>query len=190
MRPYVAIDIETTGLDPDTCQVLEIGAVIHDPAKPLLECPTFRACVKHDVITGSPRALEMNAPLLEEIGDGGGESEDYACERFLDWLKDHLPIGSLNENGDLSENYLHALGKNVGTFDLVFLSKMKTWPSWLFHYRSLDVGSMYSQPEGIKSLGAIEKEIAEEFMIPGEPHEALYDAFVALALARNFWQTP
>ena len=26
--PYVSIDIETTGLDPETCQILEIGAVL------------------------------------------------------------------------------------------------------------------------------------------------------------------
>jgi oligoribonuclease (3'-5' exoribonuclease) len=182
MRPYVSIDIETTGLDPHTCQVLEIGAVIHDPTKPLLECPTFRACIKHDVITGSPRALQMNARLLEEIADGGGEWEGFAGVRFQEWLKAHLPIG------DLTENYIHALGKNVGTFDLVFLSKLGNWPTWLFHYRSLDVGSMYTLPDGMQAQGELECELADEFSIPGEPHEALYDAFVSLALARKFWE--
>jgi oligoribonuclease (3'-5' exoribonuclease) len=180
MRPYVAIDIETTGLDPDTCQVLEIGAVIHDPAKPLLECPTFRACIKHNVITGTPRALQMNARLLEEIADGGGEWEDNACERFHNWLKTHFE--------DLTVNHIHALGKNVGTFDLVFLNKISEWPKWLFHYRSLDVGSMYATPDGMYSQGELECELADEFSIPGEPHEALYDAFVSLALARKFWE--
>jgi oligoribonuclease (3'-5' exoribonuclease) len=183
MRPYVSIDIETTGLDPETCQVLEIGAVIHDPAKPLLECTTFRACIKHDVITGTPRALEMNARLLEEIADGGGECEDDMGERFCDWLYAHLPVG------DLTENYIHALGKNVGTFDLVFLNKISEWPTHLFHYRSLDVGSMYAMPEGMQSLGTLEKDTAKRFKIPGQPHEALYDALLSLALARNFWSS-
>jgi oligoribonuclease (3'-5' exoribonuclease) len=182
MRPYVSIDIETTGLNPNTCQVLEIGAVIHDPAKPLLECPTFRACIKHDVIAGTPSALQMNARLLEEIADGGGKEEDYVVEWFHDWLKDHLPIG------ELTENCVHALGKNVGTFDLVFLDKIGNWPTWLFHYRSLDVGSMYALPEGIPAQGELECKLADEFLIPGKPHEALYDAFVSLALARKFWE--
>ena len=182
MRPYVSIDIETTGLDPDTCQVLEIGAVIHDPAKPLLECPTFRACVKHDVITGSPRALQMNARLLEEIAEGGGEWKGDACARFREWLETHLPIG------DLTANYIHALGKNVGTFDLVFLNKISTWPRWLFHYRSCDVGSMYATQDGIDGQEELGCEIADDLSIPGEPHDALYDALVSLALARDFWQ--
>lgn len=182
MRPYVAIDIETTGLDPETCQVLEIGAVIHDPDKPLRECPTFRVCVKHEVITGTPRALQMNARLIEEIANGGGEWESNACGRFQKWLGSHLPVG------DLTENYLHALGKNVGTFDLVFLNKISTWPKWLFHYRSLDVGSMYAGPGGMQSQSDLEARLAKELMIPGNPHEALYDAFVSLALARASWE--
>ena len=33
--PYVSIDIEPTGLDPDTCQVLEVGAVADDWVKPI-----------------------------------------------------------------------------------------------------------------------------------------------------------
>jgi len=179
MRPYVSIDIETTGLNPDTCQVLEVGAVINFPAKPLLECPTFRACVKHEVITGTARALQMNSRLLDEIADGGGEWEGDAGVRFHEWLKEHLPIG------DLTENYIHALGKNVDTFDLLFLDRISTWPSWLFHYRSCDVGSMYSTSEGISGLGELEDELADRLKIPGKPHEALYDARVALALARQ-----
>jgi hypothetical protein len=121
----------------------------------------------------------MNARLLEEIADGGGEWEGNAGVRFHNWLKSHLPIG------DLTESYIHALGKNVGTFDLVFLSKLGNWPKWLFHYRSLDVGSMYALPDGMYAQGC---ELADEFSIPGEPHEALYDALVSLALARKFWE--
>jgi hypothetical protein len=123
----------------------------------------------------------MNARLLKEIADGGGEWEDDMGERFHNWLKAHLPIG------DRTENYIHALGKNVGTFDLVFLNKIGWWPTRLFHYRSLDVGSMYALPDGISAQGELGCEIVDDLSIPGEPHEALYDAFVSLALARDFW---
>jgi oligoribonuclease (3'-5' exoribonuclease) len=178
MRPYVSIDIETTGLDPETCQVLEIGAVLNDPDKTLLECPTFRACVKHEVIKGTPRALQMNVRLIEEIANGGGEWASNACGRFQKWLLQHLTPG---------DKSLHALGKNVGTFDLVFLNKIDTWPKWLFHYRSCDVGSMFATPHGMLSQSALEGELAENLKIPGNPHEALYDARVSLALARDMW---
>jgi oligoribonuclease (3'-5' exoribonuclease) len=178
MRPYIAIDIETTGLDPDTCQVLEIGAVLNDPDKGLLDCPTFRACVKHEVIKGTPRALQMNARLIEEIANGGGEWPSNACGRFQKWLLQHLPPG---------DNSLHALGLNVGTFDLPFLNNIDTWPSWLFHYRSLDINSMYAEPNGMQSTEALQSRLADDFKIPGKLHEALYDARVSLAMARNMW---
>ena len=40
---YISIDIETTGLDPENCQILSIGAVIEDTLNqlPFEELPTF-----------------------------------------------------------------------------------------------------------------------------------------------------
>ena len=45
--PYVSIDIETTGLDPETCQTLEIGAVFDNWTLPIRELPTFHCYVVH-----------------------------------------------------------------------------------------------------------------------------------------------
>jgi oligoribonuclease (3'-5' exoribonuclease) len=181
MRTYISIDIETSGLDPETCQVLEIGAVLNDPNKPIRECPTFRACVKHpEGIHGTPRALQMNARLIEEIANGGGEWAVNIGGLFQKWLRQHMTPG---------DQCLHALGLNVGTFDLVFLNKLHNWPEWLFHYRSLDVNSMYAEPEGMPSTGARQKTIASQLNLPGKPHEAVYDAQVALAMARRTWAT-
>jgi len=42
---YVSLDIETTGLNPENCQVLEIGAVIDDGTTPIEDCPTFQCYV-------------------------------------------------------------------------------------------------------------------------------------------------
>ena len=56
---YVSIDIETTGLDPETCQILQVGAVIEDTQNllPLEELPKFNCIVEHPAYTGSPYAL-------------------------------------------------------------------------------------------------------------------------------------
>jgi hypothetical protein len=40
----------------------------------------------------------------------------------------------------------------------------------------------------MQSQSELEADLAEELMIPGKPHEALYDAFVSLALARAAWE--
>ena len=52
--PYVSIDIETTGLDPETCQILEIGAVFDNWTLPIRDLPTFHCYVVHKQIVGSP----------------------------------------------------------------------------------------------------------------------------------------
>jgi hypothetical protein len=67
---YISIDIETTGLDPETCNVLSIGAIIEDSANPLPydECPKFHAAILRHELYGSPRAITMNAKLIADIG--------------------------------------------------------------------------------------------------------------------------
>lgn len=66
---YVSIDIETTGLNPETCQILSIGAVIEDTNNilPLDELPTFHAAIKRDKISGDIYAINMNSNLISII---------------------------------------------------------------------------------------------------------------------------
>jgi hypothetical protein len=68
---YVSIDIETTGLDPLSNNVLSIGAIIEDTSKklPYNECPKFNAIVLNKQLQGSPRAVTMNKEVISMIGD-------------------------------------------------------------------------------------------------------------------------
>ena len=77
---YISIDIETTGLDPDFNDVLSIGAIIEDSANPLPyeECPKFHAAIVRHQITGSPRAINMNADLIEAIGGWLEPKDEYS----------------------------------------------------------------------------------------------------------------
>ena len=65
---YISIDIETTGLDPSTCQILSVGAIIEDSnnIQSYEDLPKFHVAIKHDQITGSPFAINMNRELIEE----------------------------------------------------------------------------------------------------------------------------
>lgn len=66
---YCSIDIETTGLDPENCQILSIGAVIEDTndIKPIEELPKFHGVIKRRNITGETYAINMNRDLIQKI---------------------------------------------------------------------------------------------------------------------------
>lgn len=66
---YVSIDIETTGLDPENCQVLSIGAVIEDTndIKPLDELPRFHGVIKRRAISGDTYAINLNRDLIQTM---------------------------------------------------------------------------------------------------------------------------
>jgi hypothetical protein len=67
---YLSIDIETSGLDHEKNNVLSIAAIIEDTEKklPWEEVPKFHVAIVRQEITGSPRAINMNAKLIEYIG--------------------------------------------------------------------------------------------------------------------------
>ena len=102
---YVSIDIETTGLDPLSNNVLSIGAIIEDTTKklPFEECPKFNAIVLNKQLQGSPRAITMNKEiisLMSEYLEGAIEvrenlnnlsgykfyEEDEVVKEFYIWL--------------------------------------------------------------------------------------------------------
>jgi DNA polymerase III epsilon subunit-like protein len=66
---YISIDIETTGLNPLTCNTLSIGAIIEDTNNPVPyeELPKFHVAILHEELQGSPYAINMNRDLIETI---------------------------------------------------------------------------------------------------------------------------
>lgn len=174
---YVSIDIETTGLNPDTDQILEVAAVIDDRSRRVKDCPTFQAVIRHDRLSGDPRALEMNADLISAIAGGIGMHKLDLGPELRFFLEDYSD----------GEKYT-AMGKNFGSFDWQFLKRMDRFPVDMFSHRFLEVGSLYAQSSGIQSLTDLSESIAEEFEIEGEAHQAEYDAKVTLALARLKWR--
>ena len=67
---YCAIDLETTGLNSWSCDILEVGAVIADTnaeKTPLEMLPVFHCYFVQDTYQGDPFALAMNAEILKKI---------------------------------------------------------------------------------------------------------------------------
>jgi len=180
---YVSIDIETTGLNPGNCQVLEIGAVIDDGTIPIEDCSTFHCYVDHGLILGEPFAVSMHATILRRIAT---HEEGYTylqpwevATRFREFLK---------ENGlDPENEKVFVAGKNYASFDARFLSKITSWDKHVqVHHRILDPAAMYWQPEidGVELPNT--KTCMERAGISGEvAHTAVEDAQVVVRLIRQ-----
>jgi oligoribonuclease len=66
---YLSIDIETTGIDSDNCQILSLGVVIEDTEnqKPIDELPSLHLIIDRERIEGEIFALNLNKDLIELI---------------------------------------------------------------------------------------------------------------------------
>jgi DNA polymerase III epsilon subunit-like protein len=89
---YCAIDIETSGLNPETNQILSIGVVVEDTEKrlPFEEVPKFHCAIVREEIVGGLFALDLNRDLIHSINswniadkDGKKEIEEQTGMIFL-----------------------------------------------------------------------------------------------------------
>ena len=180
---YVSLDIETTGLNPENCQVLEIGAVIDDGTTPIEECTTFHCYIDHGLILGEPFAVSMHPTILRRIAtheDGYTYLQPWeVASQFRDFLKQH-GLDSENES-------VFVAGKNFASFDARFLAKLTNWDKHVrTHHRILDPAAMYWRPEidGVELPNT--KTCMERAGIDGEvAHTAVEDAIVVVRLIRH-----
>ena len=196
---YVSIDIETTGLNPETCQVLSIGAVIEDTDNimPIKDLPTFHGVVLSREISGDPYALNMNKDLIESMvyWQTGKDDERYDLERLTGlefYEKGEIVKAFYNfllENGfEPSGEVIHltVAGKNFGTFDLKFLEKLPRWKQYIrVRQRILDPSILYvnwKEDNSLPGLGLCKKRAN----LPEEvAHDAVEDALDVILLLRK-----
>lgn len=165
---YISVDIETTGLEFDRDQILQLAAV----------CPLgcFNAYVEHPRYSGNAYALSLNSKILKKLSRPSNDDRIMRADRLYDnfelWIK----------NIGLENRRLFAMGKNFGAFDRQFLRVHDSRFDKLFHYRSLDVGSLYANRNGIASLAEIVE--ANPYYYEGlNQHDAEDDAMIAYRAA-------
>jgi hypothetical protein len=197
---YISIDIETTGLDPETCQMIEFGAIVDDLNKDIQsynELPTFTRIIKHEKYVGQPVALGLNQRIFMELGklehSHGMELEDKMNELGVvdvDFFVDEL-YSWLMEIGYKPNKYnkIHFVlgGKNVAGFDLQFLKKLPRWNTkFIVDSRPVDPGMMYVdliKDKRIPSLSDCKDRAG--FADTIVTHNALEDAMDVIRLVRH-----
>lgn len=125
---YVSIDVETTGLDREKCQILSIGAVIEDTEniKPIKDLPRFHAAIKlkdRQGFYGEPVAIQMNSDL---IGNLVRYSQSKSHEERTELINE-LGMNFLDEEQIVPEFYywLYANGAFVmpDNFDMDLITR-------------------------------------------------------------------
>lgn len=188
---YVSIDIECTGLDPMTCDIIEFGAVLDDlnERKPVKDLPTFHCYLVKDNYVGEPYALSMHPTIFKRIAERGLEEN----RRKYSYLSANS-LGNafkkfLFNNGYTSEHdkaIITAAGKNFSSFDLQFL---KHKSDFLKHIdvRSgvLDPGILYLEGDD-KFIPGLEKCKKRAGMEDSHVyHDAISDARDVVELLRK-----
>ena len=177
---YYALDIETTGLDPETCQILSIAMVREDTEQAhkcaVDDLPWIHVGISHRLIKGEPYALQMNAPLIKSlipesgyqglIWDRNGmhvhRTPYSAVRQLLAWICD--------------DGRINVAGKNAAGFDIPFLASHGLHElTARFRHRVIDAGSAFVDwsAQTLPDLQTCKK-IAN---VPGDvAHNALEDA--------------
>ena len=171
---FVSIDLETTGLNPERCQIIEMAAVLFDTDSD--ERKVFETKVVHPDYCWEPTAFEMNRVLWDDILNYKYETDGFegympsVClwTQFESWLV-------LNWGDDFIVNPVGVAGKNFSTFDLRFLEKLHNY-SHVFHRRVLDPSSMFVRSDDDippNTTECMERALGKQ---PSGNHRALGDA--------------
>lgn len=175
MLRYMAIDLETTGLDPEQDQILEMGAIVDDLITPVDKLPYFHTRVHHDRIAGHVKALIMNAQILSDLSNKVGPiTTDLAVEFFL------------FKNTHWGTERIIPAGKNFGSFDKLFLKKANID---CFIHRTIDPMTWYLCAED-KRPPSLQECVTRAGLPNIVKHNALDDCYDVVRLIRKNLVTP
>lgn len=201
---YLSIDIETTGLDLETSQVLSIGAILEDTENPLPfdEVPKFHGVILRESIAGNLFAINMNSDLLETINQyqtakDQDEKNDIVNMTGMQFYKECDIVFALKQwvilNEYASWDDVHndpikitVAGANFASFDKKFLERLPDWNKLFTIQRRVMDPSMYyidfKTDDRMPSLLKCKQRAGIEGVVT---HNAIEDAWDVVELMRK-----
>ncbi|MCK5613408.1 3'-5' exoribonuclease [Candidatus Pacearchaeota archaeon] len=150
----ISLDLETSGLEIGKHVPLSIGAVKLDVPRDVIDDRnSFYVQLEWDSVTVDPAALKVNKlDIVNPPGSAGSfHNRSLPVEEGL-----HAFTAWLNATPWLDRTKIVAIGKNVGSFDLPMLKSIWSGPSfvrnWPFHYRSVDLNTLFFTLADIKGI--------------------------------------
>ncbi len=184
---YCSIDIETTGLDHNYCQIIEFAAVV-DNLKiqaPLDSLPKFQTYILHEHYIGEPYALSMHAETFRKIAKWQ-ENGINICEPNQLMTKFYTFLTTLGGYSSFASSQIkiNIAGKNFGNFDSKFIEKLNNGSLVRFSHRPLDPGSMYLDVDDAEPPST-EMCLKRAGLDACVAHTALEDAMAVIQLLRK-----
>lgn len=190
---YCSIDLETTGLNPKTSDIIEFGAVLDDleNPSPLEKLPKFHCYVIPSLRSkgltyyiGEPYALSMHATIFRRIADRAEGYNYYGVNSIMTNFREFLLKNGykMDSKGRL---IINIAGKNAAMFDVPFLkAHIRNWEGVEFSHRVLDPAILFLNikdnrlPDGetCKKRAGLEGLVA---------HTAIEDAIMVVQLLRK-----
>jgi DNA polymerase III epsilon subunit-like protein len=195
---YLSVDLETTGLNKEKCQVLEIAVVYDDTehVQDITACPYFHCYIQHPMYCWEPTAYKMNQKLFEEILNAKTKIMDTLDLHQINFYKQWFGVLDSESVGYAVSRWLKAInyeapyivaGKNYGSFDLGFLERLPHFTEKVkLPHRHLDPGSWFVTLEDIRIPDL--KECKKRAKLPENiAHRALDDARDVILLTRHHY---
>lgn len=188
---YCSVDLETTGLNPDTCDIIEFSAVLDDLSilDPIDKLPVFHTYFIKDNYVGEPYALSMHPQIFRRIAE-----RDHTKYSFMSASKLGYAFRKFLVNNGYKEEHdqvvITVAGKNFPAFDLQFLNRKSDMSKHVnIRHRIIDPAILYIKP-GDDAPPGMEECKRRAGMEPKVAHTAEEDAKDIIQLIRiHFGQT-
>jgi len=194
---YLSIDIETSGLDIDKCDIIQFAAVIDDldNPQPLKELPKLNVYFLKNFYRGEPIALSMHSKIFEKIANAKKNEIEYdeveeayyiEIKYLTSLLRNFLTKNGISEDYQTGSIVVNVAGKNVSGFDIPFLNaKIKDWDHIYFRTRTMDPAILYFDPQKDKEMPNMATCMNRARIEGKVSHTALEDALTVIELIRN-----
>lgn len=191
---YASIDIETTGLDENFCQILSVGVVVEDTSKQLEfeSIPKLHIVIPRKQIFGESFALNMNKNLIELINRYNMcknpecvlELESENSVTFVHESNVIKMIKIFLANHGLTDR-INVAGKNFTEFDKRFLKLLPDWNTLEVGRRVIDPAGLFVDWELDSELPDLNKCIERAGLEGLVSHNAVEDAFDVIRVLRT-----
>ncbi len=202
---YLSIDCETTGLNPEENDILQVGAVIENTSnqRPIMALPKFKGFLWRNKYVGSAYALDLNKWMFEILRDYE-QRQKYPYQPEVEYCEDDnmtvviapywemcnqlytwMVANGIEPQGSSKKLTLNIAGKNFATFDKLFLEKLEAWKKvFKVRQRIIDPAILcvdWDQDEALPGLDVCK----QRTQIEGDvSHDAVDDAIDVIKIIR------